>query len=79
MGQIKGNLRSKKGYAQMKECEKCKKRAITDFNAPNGSRYIPFQSQQFRQDGTSPFCRFSASFLIKYDVTDAILQDKKKK
>ena len=24
---------------------------------------------------TSPFCRFSASFSIKYDVTDAILQD----
>ena len=24
---------------------------------------------------TSPFCRFSASFLLKYDVTDAILQD----
>ena len=23
----------------------------------------------------SPFCRFSASFSIKYDVTDAILQD----
>ena len=27
---------------------------------------------------TSPFCRFSASFSIKYDVTDAILQDNKK-
>ena len=27
---------------------------------------------------TSPFCRFSASFLIKYDVTDAILQDNEK-
>ena len=27
---------------------------------------------------TSPFCRFSASFSIKYDVTDAILQDNEK-
>ena len=24
---------------------------------------------------TSPFCRFLASFPIKYDVTDAMLQD----
>ena len=27
---------------------------------------------------TSPFCRFSASFLIKYDVTYPILQDNEK-
>ena len=27
---------------------------------------------------TLPFCRFSASFSIKYGVTDAILQDNKK-
>ena len=27
---------------------------------------------------TSPFCRFSTSFSLKYDVTDAMLQDKKK-
>ena len=27
---------------------------------------------------TSPFCRFSASFSMKYDVTDAILQDNEK-
>ena len=26
---------------------------------------------------TSPFCRFLASFSLKYDVTDAILQDNK--
>ena len=32
----------------MKESEKCKtKRAITDLNAPNGSRDIPFQSKEF--------------------------------
>ena len=27
---------------------------------------------------TLPFCRFSASFLPKYDVTDAMLQDTEK-
>ena len=27
---------------------------------------------------TSPFCRFSASLWLKYDVTDAILQDNEK-
>ena len=52
-----------------------KERAITNLNASNGSRDIPFQSQEFEQDG---FFRFSASFSIKYDVTDAILQDNEK-
>ena len=33
----------------MKELAKCKKRAITDLNAPNGSRDIPSQSQEFEQ------------------------------
>ena len=49
----------------MKEHEKCKKRATTDFNALDGSRDIPLQ-------------RFSASFSLKYDITDAILQDNEK-
>ena len=52
-----------------------KERAITDLNAPNGSRDIPFQSQEFEQYGRSPFCRFLASIPLKYDVTDAMLQD----
>ena len=39
----------------MKEHEKCKKRAITDLNAPNGSRDIPFKSQEFGQDGRRNF------------------------
>ena len=52
-----------------------KNRAITDLNAPNGSHDIPFQSQEFGQDG---YCRFSASFSLKYDVTDTMLQDNKK-
>ena len=63
----------------MKEREKCKKRAITDLIAPNVSRDIPFQSQEFGQDGHRHFVGFhTASFSIKYDVTDAILQDNEK-
>ena len=59
----------------MKEREKCKKQAITDLNAPNGSRDIPFQKSGIWAIWTSPFCRFLASFSLKYDVTDAMLQD----
>ena len=57
---IKGNLLSKKSLAQMKEREKCKKkkRAITDLNAPNGSRDIPFQCQEFEQYGRRHFADF---------------------
>ena len=51
-----------------------KKWAIADLNAPNGSRDIPFQLGIWTR-WTSPFCRFLASFSLKYDVTDAILQD----
>ena len=35
-----------------------KKRAITYLNAPNGSRDIPFQSQEFEQDGLLRYCAF---------------------
>ena len=43
----------------MKEREKCKKkRAITDLNAPNGSRDIPFQSQEFEHYGHRYFVDF---------------------
>ena len=35
------------------------KRAITDLNAPNSSRDIPFQSQEFEQDGRRHFVDFS--------------------
>ena len=62
----------------MKEREKCKKRAITDLNAPNGSRDISISKSGIWARWTSPFYRFSASFSIKYDVTDAILQDNEK-
>ena len=46
----------------MKEREKCKKQAITDFNAPNGSRHIPFQSHEFGQDGHRHFVGFQPHF-----------------
>ena len=43
----------------MKEREKCKKKqAITELNAPNGSRDIPFQSQEFEQYGCRHFVDF---------------------
>ena len=55
-----------------------KKRAISDLNALYGSRDIPFQSQEFGQDGRRHFVGFPASFSLKYDVTDAMLQDNEK-
>ena len=53
-------------------------RAITDLNAPNSSRDIPFQKSRIWARWTSPFCRFSASFSLKYDVIDVTLQDTEK-
>ena len=47
----------------MKEREKWKeKRASTDLSAPNGSRDIPFQSQEFGQDGHRHFVGLQAQF-----------------
>ena len=63
----------------MKELEKCKKK--TSRHRPQCakwfSRYSISKSGIWAR-GTSPFCKFSASFSIKYDVTDAILQDNDK-
>ena len=39
-----------------------KKRVITDLNAPNGSRDIPFQSREFGQDGHRHFVGFQPHF-----------------
>ena len=39
----------------MKKREKHKKSAITDLNAPDGSRDISFQSREFEQDGRHHF------------------------
>ena len=46
----------------MKEQKKCKKWALTDFNVPNGSRDISFQSQEFEQDGSRHFEGFEPNF-----------------
>ena len=39
-----------------------KQRAITDLNAPNDSRDIPFQSQASEQDGCRHFVGFQSYF-----------------
>ena len=62
----------------MKEREKCKK---TSHYRPQYAKW--FSRYSISKSGicarwTSPFCRFSASFSIEYDVTDAILQDNEK-
>ena len=51
LSNLKGTSGRKKSEAQVKEREKCKKRAINDLNAPNGSRDISFQSRESGQDG----------------------------
>ena len=48
----------------MKERENAKERAITDLNAPHGSRDIPFQSQEFGQDGHRHFLGFQPHFQL---------------
>ena len=45
----------------MKNAEK---RAITDLNAPNVSRVIPFQSQEFGQDRHRDFVGFQPRFQL---------------
>ena len=69
------NFQRKIVQTQMKEREKCKR---TSHDRPQCAKW--FSRYSISKSGiwarwTSPFCRFSASFSIKYDVTDAILQD----
>ena len=40
------------------------KRPITDLNVPNVSHYIPFQSQEFEQDGHRHFVGFQPHFRL---------------
>ena len=78
MARLKGTSGRRKSKAQMKESEKCKK---TSHHRPQCAkwflRYLISKSGIWAR-WTSPFCRFSASFSLKYDVTDAILQDNEK-
>ena len=52
---LKGNLRSKKKFNSNERAWKMQKKAV---NAPNGSRDIPFQSQEFEQYGRRHFVDF---------------------
>ena len=75
---ITGKFQSKKCRAQMKEREKCKQ---TSHHWPQCAKWFSRYSiskSGFWARWTLPFCRFSASFSLKYDVTDAMLQDNKK-
>ena len=74
-GSLKGTSGGKKVKLKYKSVGNAKQRAVTDFNGPDSSGDIPLQSQEFEQLLTSPFCRFLASFSIKYDVTEAMQQD----
>ena len=73
-GFLKGTSGRKKGLTQMKEREKRNK---TGHHRPQYAKW--FSRYSISKSGiwarwTSPFCRFSASFSLKYDVTDAMLQ-----
>ena len=58
----KGTFGRKKVKLKWKSVKNAEKRAITDLNAPNGSRDIPFQSQEFGQDGHRHFAGFQPHF-----------------
>ena len=59
----------------MKERENAKK---TSHHRPQCAKWFSRYSISKSGIWTSPFCKFSASLSIKYDVTDAILQDNEK-
>ena len=55
-----------------------KKRAINDLNAPNGSRDISFQSQEFEQDGHRHFVGFQSHFHLNMTSQTQYFQTMKK-
>ena len=59
---LTGTSGRKKAYFKWNSVKNAKQRAITDLNAPNGSRDIPFQSQEFGQDGHRHFLGFQPHF-----------------
>ena len=65
MNVLKGHLRSKKKLSSNHWAWKMQKKlAITDLNASNGSRDIPFQIQEFGQDGHRHFVGFQPHFQL---------------
>ena len=48
--QLKGNSGRKKATLKWKSVKNAKIWALTDLNAPNGSRDIPFQNQELEQN-----------------------------
>ena len=76
--QLKRNLRLKKVKLKWKSVNNKKKMS---HHRPQCAKW--FSRYSISKSGiwarwTSPFCTFSASFSLKYDVTDAILQDNEK-
>ena len=72
---LKGTSSRKKSLAQMTEHKKCK---TTSHYRPQCTKW--FSRYSISKSGTwaiwtSPFCRFLASIPLKYDITDAMLQD----
>ena len=59
---LKRTSGQKKVKLKRKSVKNAKERAITDLNAPYGSRDIPFQSQEFGQDGYRHFVGFQPHF-----------------
>ena len=59
---LKGNSGRKKLNSNERTRKMPKKLAITDLNAPNGSEDIPFQGQEFEQDGCRHFVDCSLIF-----------------
>ena len=58
----KGKLWLKKVKLKRKSVKNAKNWAITHLNVPNGSQDIPFQSQEFEQDGCCHFIGFQPHF-----------------
>ena len=55
---LKGTSGRNRVKLTWKSVKNAEKRAITDLNVPNGSRDIPFQSQEFEQYGCRQFVDF---------------------
>ena len=62
----------------MKERDKCKKRSHHRSQCAKWFSTYSTSKSGIWARWTSPFCRFSASFSLKYDVTDAMRQDNEK-